>query len=598
MKDYAAEIAGVAAPYGTTGTGLDTLVRLILQDEGLRARIPASEIEAGAAAADAMNTIIVEGIRALGIAGDGRFTAADVRDLSDWVQADPARKQAFIDFHGDDEQGVETGFHLVQDDGDVIDYRGRDAIDTVADGIYHLVFGYDDGNIINEDGNRNADLEDLAWWMSELLEDELAAAAEGTGPLASSVDPLSLSTGGAGLDQLLPMITLNPGLEEDISLSEIREGAQAAADLNKMIVGIIEAEGLVNDGDFTASDAYAVNAAIQGDPALYARFVELHGDDEEGVETGFHLVQDDGDNLRLYNDEAVDTVADGIYHIGFDIVNGRFENEDGNANASVKTVASWIEELLADDLQAGTLVNASVSPFALGATGTGLDRAGEIIANDIGLERKISNADIAAGIEASNTINVLILDAIEALGLANNGEINAADLRDINEYIRADAARYQTFFDAHGNDEGNVETGFHRVQNDGAESRLFGENAVDTVLDGLYHIGFEIDGGNLTNEDGNKNAQVTDAAAWLDALLTEADFAALANASVTAYVAADTGTGLDLLVEIINDDPRLERQISTSQIAEGAAAANGLNALILDGLEAVGAGGDGIITEA
>ena len=44
----------------------------------------------------------------------------------------------------------------------------------------------------------------------------------------------------------------------------------------------------------------------------------LHGDDEDGEETGFHLVQNDGAKTRLFGDEnAIDTVADGIYHLGF-----------------------------------------------------------------------------------------------------------------------------------------------------------------------------------------------------------------------------------------------------------------------------------------
>ncbi len=43
-------------------------------------------------------------------------------------------------------------------------------------------------------------------------------------------------------------------------------------------------------------------------------------------------------------------MADGIYHLGFDIVSGRFLNEDGNENASVLSVAHWLNQLLEDDL--------------------------------------------------------------------------------------------------------------------------------------------------------------------------------------------------------------------------------------------------------
>ena len=582
---------------GSTGTGLDRLIALIGEDEGLAARLPPTEVAAGAAAADQMNVIIVEGIATLGVGIDGVISAGDVRTLSDWVRADGDRKDRFIDLHGDDEGREETGFHRVQNDGAVIHLFGRNAVNTVADGLYHLPFGYDKGRIVNEDGNRNADLEDMARWLNELLADDLAAAAaNGTGTLASPTDPKAVTTSGTGLDQLVQIILDDPGLNRKIPTTELQEGAQAAADLNAMITAIIVEQGLANDGKITASDVYDINAAIQGDPALYARFIDLHGDDEGREETGFHLVQNDGATTRHYADNAVNTVADGIYHIGFDIERGRFLNEDGNKNASVKTVANWIDLLLAEDLAAGTLANPAVDPLPGGVTGTGLDRLVEIIEGDIGLERKIATADIAGGADAANTLNQLILDGIQATGVANNGQLTAADLRDVNAWIRADADRYTAFVDAHGDDEGREETGFHLVQNDGAVSRLFGENAVNTIADGIYHVGFEIERGRFLNEDGNRNQSVEDVAAWLEALLSEADLAALENQAVEAYVDGSTGTDLDRLIDILNADPGLANKIATSEIAGGAKAADQLNQMILEGIHAVGAANDGAIT--
>ena len=153
-------VLAAAGIHPTTGTGLDRLVTIILQDDGLRARIDPAEIHGGAAAANAMNEIIVEGIRALGIGNDGLITAADVRDVSDHIRTHHADK--FIQLHGDDEDGVETGFHLVQGDGASGILFGSNAVNQVADALYHLVFGYDGNNIINEDGNRNASLAKLA----------------------------------------------------------------------------------------------------------------------------------------------------------------------------------------------------------------------------------------------------------------------------------------------------------------------------------------------------------------------------------------------------------------------------------------------------
>ncbi len=581
---------------GTTGTGLDRLVEAILNDDGLAARIPESEIEAGARSADLMNTIIVEGIRTLGLANDGELTAGDVRDLSDWIAEN--HYETFFAAHGDDEDGEETGFHLVQNDGAATYMFGRNAVNSVADGIFHLAFGYEKGRIINEDGNRNAALDDMAYWLNELLEDDLAEAEQGNGLLASQTDPKAVTRSGSGLDQLVDMILDDPRLNERLPTSEIREAAQAAADINTMIRDIIVEKGLANDGKITASDVLEINSAIRSDPDLYARFVALHGDDEsDGTETGFHLVQNDGAHSRLFGQNGVNTVADGIFHIGFEVKNGRFLNEDGNNNQRVETVASWINNLLEDDFEAGTLVNENVDPLPGGATGTGLDRLVEIIESDVRLEGRIPTSEIAEGAKAANTINQLILDGIKATGAANDGKIDAADIRDINAWIRADEARYQAFVEAHGDDEDDgTETGFHLVQNDGASSRLYGENAVNTIADGIFHIGFEIQNNRFLNEDGNGNQSVEDVAAWINELLSPADIASLVNEDVEAYVEGSTGTGLDKLIDILNDDPGLEYRIAASEIAAGAKAADNLNKLILEGISAVGAAQDGVIT--
>jgi hypothetical protein len=582
---------------GTTQTGLDLLIDLIVADEGLAARISQAEIEAGAIAANKMNEIIVKGIQATGIANDGKFTAADMRTLSDWVRA--THLAEFTEYHGNDEGNVETGFHLIQNDGDATKLFGRDLVDTVADGLYHLVFGYEKNNIINEDGNRNAQLDELSWWLGELLEEELVEAAAGTGPLANAgVDPKAVETSGSGLDQLVDIILDDPGLSHKISASEIQEGAQAAADLNTMIVNIIKSEGLANDGKITASDVYRINAVIQGDDALHDRFLELHGNDEDGVETGFHLVQGDGANTRIFSTNAVNTLADGIYHIGFDIEKGRFLNEDGDRNASVTTVASWIDGLLHGDYKSASLMTAEADPIPDPATGTGLDDLIDMIEADPSLERRIDVADIGDGVAAANTMNALLLEGLKATGAANDGVIQTSDMRDVNTWLRADADRYQTFLEAHGNDENGVETGFHLVQGDGAVSRLYGENGVNTVADGIYHFGFDIDRGRFLNEDGDKNQSVEKVAAWVNELLTDDDKAALVNADVVTSVTGSTGTGLDRFVDIIMSDPGLNDDISTSDTVAGAQAADGLNALIVEGLIAVGAGQDGTINAA
>ena len=104
-------------------------------------------------------------------------------------------------------------------------------------------------------------------------------------------------------------------------------------------------------------------------------------------------------------------------------------------------------------------------------------------------------------------MNLILAEAIRAMGVANDGVIDTWDIRDINTYIRTHFA--EQWATLHGDDECREETGFHLVQDDGARTQLFGDdNAVNTVADGLYHLGFGICGNRLLNEDGNANASL------------------------------------------------------------------------------------------
>ena len=186
----------------------------------------------------------------------------------------------------------------------------------------------------------------------------------------------SKGTTGTGLDQLVDIIALDPGLNRNLPTSEIVQGAGYADAMNQLIVEAIRATGVANDGTFSASDVRDINPTSATNSA--AQWVALHGDDEDGGETGFHLVQNDGATTQLFGDEnAVNTVADGIFHLGFRIQCGRLLNEDGNENASLQDVAFWLNELLAADLAAGTLANrASELVGHRARRKTGLDKSG------------------------------------------------------------------------------------------------------------------------------------------------------------------------------------------------------------------------------
>jgi Ca2+-binding RTX toxin-like protein len=146
--------------------GLEAIPAAVLSDPGLRVATSAADIRDGAAAARLMNDVIATAIGATGVNEDGLLTAGDLRTISKFIRDDPALYDAFVEGHGDDEGNVETGFHLVQGDGGTLEFQGRTFVNTVADAIYHIGFQTRDGRFLNEDGNANQRVDDVAGWLN------------------------------------------------------------------------------------------------------------------------------------------------------------------------------------------------------------------------------------------------------------------------------------------------------------------------------------------------------------------------------------------------------------------------------------------------
>jgi Ca2+-binding RTX toxin-like protein len=140
---------------------------------------------------------------------------------------------------------------------------------------------------------------------------------------------------------------------------------------------------------------------------------------------------------------------------------------------------------------------------------------------DRGLLANISAADMRGGIAAGNDMNVVLLEMIDQINANDDGRIDAADMQGVSDALweRKNAAPWRDFFVGHGNDNGDVETGFHLVQGDGATLQFQGRNFVDTVADAIYHFGFRISEGRYANEDGNDNELIVDVAGWLNFFL-------------------------------------------------------------------------------
>ena len=476
-------------PTGSSGSGLDQVQGWIASDGGLAGANEASSIAAGLAAVDGLNRLLIEGLSAIGVLQKAVLEVADVIVLNAWVRDDahPERLALFTSLHGDDEGGIETGYHTIQSDGGNRQFDGKALIDTVLDGVYHFGFALnaDASRFTNEDGADNAALSDVARWLTALKTD--------------------LATSQTGLDRIVEAIVADPGLQASIPWVDLQAGASAANGLNQLIVAGIAA--LQQDGAadsdtsrLSVTELGWINTWIRSDAQRLASFVALHGDDENDSETGYHLVQNDGATTRLFGKNAVNTIYDGIYHIGFTINgDGRFQNEDGNANAQVSDVADWITYYYGDP----------------STTGTGLDRLVDWIKLDPGLARNTAAKDINDGLAAANGLNQLYGEAIDATGVNADGLLSRVDLRAINQWIRDN--RYDAFVLLHGDDESDgTETGFHLIQNDGGSTQFFGQNLVNTVADGLFHIGFEIQSENFVNEDGNTNQSLSDVSGWLN----------------------------------------------------------------------------------
>lgn len=463
---------------GSTDTGLDQLIAFALADPSLLGNNDAAKLLRGAEAADSLNKLIMEAAGVIGANSDGQFSSDDViamnayirqKHLSDWTA-----------LHGNDQGDLESGFHLLQNDGAIRQYRGDNLVDTVADGIYHLGFEIKDGYFLNEDGDPNASVQQVADWLTQFYTDR--------------------SNTHTGLDRITDMITADAGLAEKTVEADIAAGADAANSLNKMLIDALARTGVFKDGWLSDADVMAINSYLRADPARLAEWTSLHGDDETSYETGYHLVQNDGASTPFSGKNLVNTVADGIYHMAFEVKKGRFLNEDGNLNVSVSDVASWLNYFLSDQ----------------STTGTGLDRITDALKTDPGLSRWTTATDINAGADYANQLNQTIVKAISATNAMADQWITVEDLQAMNAWIRSDAKRLGNWMNWHGNDEQGVETGYHLVQNDGSTGTIFGRNLINTVADGIYHMGFQIKDGRFLNEDGNLNVSLSDVANWLN----------------------------------------------------------------------------------
>lgn len=346
---------------GTTGTGLDQLVNSLVMDSGLSASNPTHLLLQGIDAADALNHIIVNSIRATGIANDGDITVDDVLDLNAYILTnhaeewdelygyDQPEENSEQDEYGNEIGPPDTGYHLILGEGgNGTKLFGANPAETIGPWLYNIGRPLDGSVFVVEPGEQESSVYGAARLLNKFLAEDLQK-----GTLSS--EPVQLSAGGStgtGLDKFVEIILNDDGLEAKALPGDIKQGAKAADALNNIIVDAVMATGAASDNDISPDDVRAMNAYILSNHAM--EWKALYGYNECGVETGYNRVLGDGGDSRLFGANALETVGPHLYNIGRELVGNVFEVEPGEQISSVFSVARILDRFFDEDFAEGT----------------------------------------------------------------------------------------------------------------------------------------------------------------------------------------------------------------------------------------------------
>jgi hypothetical protein len=491
-------------------TGLDQINEILSSDQLVQKKVTNEKLEEARESISKMNELIREAVKVNALANDGDISVADVREINRYLVENYL--DTWYELRGQSAKKDSTGYYAVE---------GKRVSQTIAlnknavsvwGSIYNLGFETDNKNRLKDaSGSKSDSFINVGYYLSEIMKNEIDE-------LQNDQYEEVAGTTKTAFDQVLEIIMNDKGLLKRIPTSDIREGAKAANEMNKLIVEAIVEQGLGNDGKLTTADIREINRYLVQNHK--ERWSELHGDDENGLETGYHLVQNDGAYARMFADNVVNSVADGVYHLGFETNRkNRLLNEDGDANKRFEKVAWWLDTCLKEDLESGRLSNPDFKEVT-GTTGTTFDKIIPYIYNNEGLLLNVSMGDIREASKAANGMNELIVEAIEQTQTAKDGRISVDDVKLINQYLVSNHS--SKWITLHGDDENGYETGYHLVQNDGARGDAYGKNVINKLADGIYHLGFETPYKNrLANEDGNKNVTFRNVAYWMNKSLKE-----------------------------------------------------------------------------
>ena len=488
--------------------GINQIKEIIQQDERLNKKVDITAINESIVSIDRMNTLIKEAIVANGLVNDGNLSIADVREINNYLSQNHLNE--WYELRG--EKADSSGYYAVERKGARTVALNKNAVNHLWARIYDLGFvSYDKNRLSNVEGRKSTSIREVGTWLSQVMKNDIKE-------LKNEDYEEVKGTTDTSFDEMLDLILADKGLERRVSTGDLREGIRVSDEMNHLIIEAIINEGLGNDKKLTTADIRQINHyLVKNHKEIW---IELHGDDENDTETGFHLIQNDGATSRMYADNVVNSIADGIYHLGFPTNRkNRLENEDGNANKSFEKVAWWLDTILRTDLEEGKFVNDSYEEVE-GTTGTTFDLIIPAIYNDEGLLLRVSMEDIREGAKSANGMNELIIEAIKETNVASDSYISVDDVKLINQYLVENHSAL--WAELHGDDENDEETGFHKIQNDGARTVVHNRNLINNLADSMYHLGFYTPyKRNLANEDGKRNASFRTVAYWMNKYLKD-----------------------------------------------------------------------------
>ncbi len=482
--------------------GLDQILEVIDNDRVVHANYTQEQIDAARDAAAKMNDLIAEAIEESGLANDNLLSIADTKEINLYL----------VEKYGDIWSDLREAYAQIEKKTEIL-AMNHHAIPTIWGNIYNLGFPATNNgkNTTKLNGDKGHSFNTVGYYLATVTLQDMNTLKN---PNYQEV------TGDTGthLDIIADTILNDRGLLSHVPTRDLREGVRTANEMNKLIIEGIKAEGLANDGTISTADARTLNNYLVANHL--EEWAELHGDDEDDAETGYHRVQSDGATTRMYGENVMNTIADGIYHLGYESDRkDHLVNEDGNKNQTYEDVAWWLDISLKEDIKAGKLSNSNYKEV-VGETGTALDQIIPYIYQDEGLLRKVSMEDIREGARTANEMNKLLVEAIKTTGVASDNYISTDEVKELNQYLVTNYAAQ--WAELHGDDEDDAETGYHRIQNDGAVGVLEGRNTINSLADGIYHLGFETTyKNNLVNEDGNKNVTFSNVAYWLNKYLKD-----------------------------------------------------------------------------